>query len=168
MHGENAPPYTEHILHRDGEWPNNERMPAIHYRDAAPGEPEAFEQLFMENGWPASWRNSIFSYHHYHSTAYEVLGIYRGRAQVQLGGPRGRTIQLHAGDAIMIPPGVSHKNLESTADFGVVGAYPRAQNYDMNYGKPEERERAEKAIPNVPFPSKDPVMGDTGPLMEHG
>ncbi|WP_250123845.1 cupin domain-containing protein [Chroococcidiopsis sp. CCMEE 29] len=63
--------------------------------------------------------------HHYHSTAHEVLGISRGKAAVRLGGDaRGQTFEVRAGDVIIIPAGVAHKNLDSSSDFLVVGAYP--------------------------------------------
>jgi uncharacterized protein YjlB len=34
----------------------------------------------------------------------------------------------------------------------------------MRYGKPEERDEAEKEIHNVPLPSADPLYGGNGPL----
>ena len=58
-----------------------------------------FEQLFGANNWHGSWRNGIYPYHHYHSTAHEVLGIYSGWADVQLGGEKGIALEIQAGDA---------------------------------------------------------------------
>ena len=60
-----------------------------------------FEQLFTENGWPGAWRNGIFSFHHYHSTSHEVLGIYAGKALVHLGGENGEKVNIEAGDIII-------------------------------------------------------------------
>jgi len=148
----------------------NSKLPLLLYRGviSLSGDDPAhiFEKLFEENGWNESWRNGIYSYHHYHSTAHEVLGIYRGSAKVQLGGERGVIHEVSAGDVIVIPAGIAHKNLGSTRDFGVVGAYPERQDWDMNYGKPGERPRADQNIAQVALPKLDPVFGKNGPLIE--
>lgn len=154
-------------LKDDGTIPNS-NLPLLLYhqsvsissRDPA----NVFEELFEEHGWSDSWRNGIYSYHHYHSTAHEVLGIYRGSAKVQLGGEHGVIHEVRAGDVIVIPAGVAHKNLGSSEDFGVVGAYPEGQQMDMNYGKSGERPRADQNIARVPLPKMDPVYGENGPL----
>ncbi len=159
-----------HLLGDDGIFPNNE-LPILFYKNAIPlPEPDpasAFEQRFAGNGWSGSWRNGIFPYHHYHSTGHEVLGIYSGTARVRLGGDDGIEQTLHPGDVVVIPAGVAHKNLESSSDFGVVGAYPGGQWPDMNYGKPGERPEADRNIESVPLPEKDPVSGKNGPLIVH-
>ena len=67
----------------------------------------------------------------------------------------------------MISAGVGHKNLGSSSDFHVVGAYPPRQNVDMNYGKPGERPRVDENIARVALPAVDPVFGKTGPLLDH-
>ena len=148
----------------------NSRLPLLIYRQAfnmpEPGDPAALEKAFQVNDWKGCWRNGIYSYHHYHSTAHEVLGVFRGTARVQFGGNRGRTQQLNAGDVVIIPAGVAHKNLESSDDFGVVGAYPAGQEPDMCYGEPGERPEADARIARVPMPSRDPVYGAHGPLLE--
>jgi len=66
---------------------------------------------------------------------------------------------------VVLPAGISHKNLGSSADFKCVGAYPEGQNYDMNYGKPSERPGADLNIRKVLLPLADPLFGDSGPLM---
>jgi uncharacterized protein YjlB len=86
--------------------------------------------------------------------------------KAQLGGPGGEVISARAGDVIIIPAGVSHKNLDQSPDFSVVGAYPRGQVWDMMYGKPGERPRADEAIRRVPLPAADPVFGKNGPLTQ--
>jgi uncharacterized protein YjlB len=155
------------LLRDDGVFPNS-RLPLLVYRNAM-NLPEqdpasAFERTFSANQWRGSWRNGIYTCHHYHSTAHEVLGIYCGSARLQLGGDRGVIHEVRAGDVILIPAGVAHKNLGMRGEFGVVGAYPAGQEWDMNYGKPGERPQADRNIAAVPLPGLDPVYGGGGPL----
>jgi uncharacterized protein YjlB len=75
-------------------------------------------------------------------------------------------LNIHARDVIIIPAGVAHKNLSTSADFGVVGAYPEGQDWDMNYGKPGERPKADLNIERVALPKLDPIYGASGPLLE--
>ena len=74
-------------------------------------------------------------------------------------------VTAHSGDVIIIPAGVAHKNIDQSPDFKVVGAYPKGQTWDMNYGKSDERPLADERIKKVPLPMHDPVFGKTGPLM---
>ena len=161
--------YQSFVFEDDGTYPNNTRLPLIvllRVFEAAPAvNPETIETVFGENGWDSAWRNGLFAFHHYHSSAHEALGIYSGWVRAQLGGPGGKTLTARAGDVIIIPAGVSHKNLDQSPDFSVVGAYPRGQVWDMLYGKPGERPRADEAIRKVPLPTADPVFGKKGPLM---
>jgi len=155
------------VLEDDGTFPNS-RLPLVVFRDAltpaGPDPARVVEEAFHANGWGDGWRNGIYPYHHYHSTAHEVLGVYRGSATVQLGGQRGVTLDVHPGDVIVIPAGVAHKNLGQSDDFAVVGAYPDGQRMDMNYGTPGERPAADERIARVALPRKDPVYGAAGPL----
>jgi uncharacterized protein YjlB len=123
--------------------------------------------LIHANQWGNDWRNGIFTYHHYHSTAHEALLVYGGSAKVQLGGESGVIETIGAGDVIIIPAGVGHKNLGSSSDFHCVGAYPPRQNVDMNYGKAGERPRTDENIARVALPALDPVFGKSGPLIDH-
>jgi len=165
-----SPEIVSELLTDDGTFPNNEKLPLLVYKNAIsiPGKNPAgaIERIFHDNGWGGSWRNGIYPYHHYHSTAHEVLGIYEGEVKVQLGGPKGLTIEGRAGDVIIIPAGVAHKNLGSSADFSCVGAYPPGQSWDMNFGKPGERTKADQNIGNVPLPTTDPVYGNDGHLQK--
>ena len=159
-----------HELDDDGTIPNNPDCPLIVYRGALverslENDPTGIERLFGRNGWPAAWRNGVFPYHHYHSTSHEVLGCYGGSATLQLGGEPGLITEVRAGDVVVIPAGVGHKRLDSTSDFAVVGAYPEGSEWDMNYAKPGERERASANIRAVPVPGTDPVHGTDGPLV---
>jgi uncharacterized protein YjlB len=165
-----TPEVVHEILQDDGTYPNNGRLPLLVYPSAVQlpeRDPAAtFEALFGAHGWGGSWRNGVYGFHHYHSTAHEVLGVYRGTARVQLGGNSGPVFEVHPGDVVIIPAGVAHKNLGS-AGLGVVGAYPRGQRPDMNDGREGERPRADQNIARVARPSQDPVYGPRGPLTEH-
>jgi uncharacterized protein YjlB len=149
-----------------GAFPNS-RYPALMYRAALSGGDLAagFEQLFESNGWSGSWRNGLYRTHHYHSTAHEVLGVYRGNVSIRLGGPSGPVIELHAGDVAILPAGVAHKNERQSDDFAIVGAYPRGTSADLQYGKPGERPSTDANIAKVPLPQRDPVAGTTGALL---
>jgi uncharacterized protein YjlB len=160
-----------HLLKDDGTYPNNERLPLLVYQgvlNLSEDNPAgSIEDLFAANGWGSSWRNGIYGYHHYHSTAHEVLGVYSGSARVQFGGEHGVTLSVSPGDVVIIPAGVAHKNLGASQNFRVVGAYPRGQSWDMNYGNADERPRADQNIARVPLPGSDPVYGADGPLFDH-
>ncbi len=148
----------------------NSRLPVLIYQGALnlpKDDPAAaIEALIHANQWGNDWRNGIFSYHHYHSTAHEALLVFSGSAKVQLGGESGVIETISAGDVIIIPAGVGHKNLGSSSDFHLVGAYPPRQNVDMNYGKPGERPRVDENISRLALPATDPVFGKTGPLLD--
>lgn len=157
------------VLEDDGTFPNNP-FPAILYRKAITldeGDPCAsIEERFRSNGWGNLWRNGIFDDHHYHATAHEVLGCASGTVTVQLGGPQGRTVEMSAGDVVVLPAGTAHRNLVHSADYRIVGAYPPGQSPDMKYGGPEEYEAAKTSIADVEIPKKDPVSGDAGAIQK--
>jgi len=152
------------LLADDGTFPNN-RRPLLLYPGAVPAEPAAIEHLFGRNGWPPAWRNGVYAYHHYHSRAHEALGIYSGSATIQFGGPAGVARRVQAGDVAVIPAGVAHCCLESSADFRLVGAYPRGQRPDMCYGRAGERPEADRRIAALGDPEQDPVQGVGGALV---
>ncbi len=159
-------------LKDDGIYPNNETLPLLVYQGAVAlpeQEPAAiFEVLFETNQWGASWRNGIYGFHHYHSTAHEVLGVFSGTARVQLGGDEhGIMLSVNRGDVVIIPAGVAHKNLGASRDFRVVGAYPFGQRPDICYGKSGERPQADHNIAHAALPTSDPVYGPNGQLKEY-
>jgi uncharacterized protein YjlB len=151
-----------------GPFPNS-RFPVLVYRQVSDrGEPDPasfFERLFGEHSWPAAWRAGLHTSHHFHSTAHEVLGVYRGSVQARLGGPGGARLELRAGDVIVIPAGVAHCNEGQSTDFRVVGAYADGSDFDMQYGRAGERPSADRRIASVPFPRTDPVGGREGALL---
>src|ERR1700682_4844495 len=73
--------------------------------------PGLIEKVFEKNDWSNFWRNGIYTYNHYHSITHEVLGIYSGECHVSLGGDSGIQILIEKGDVLLIPAGVSHKNV---------------------------------------------------------
>lgn len=162
-----------YLLEDDGVFLNNGDLPVVHYIHAfqLSHEEEAaadqVEKLLEGNAWHHPWRNGIYDYHHFHSTAHEVLVCYAGSARIQLGGPSGVILDFKQGDVLLLPAGTAHKCLEATADFKCIGAYPRDQLFDMCYGDTEERARAREQIGKVPPPASDPVYGADGPLVFH-
>ena len=150
----------------DGKIPNS-KFPLLLYRNAFTGRnhdgAKWLEKKFAANNWTNSWRNGVYSFHHYHSTSHEVLGIYSGKALLHLGGELGEKVEVHAGDIIIIPAGVGHKNLCSE-NLGVVGAYPEGRSWDLNRGLEGERPLADKNIAALPIPVTDPLFGKNGGL----
>lgn len=156
----------------DGTFPNNDALPVLvlrqAFRLASQRDPAStMERVFQAHNWHGTWRNGIFSYHHYHSTTHEVLGVSRGGARVQLGGPQGEVFSVEAGDVLVLPAGVAHKNLGAEGRFQVVGAYPEGRDWDLKRGDPSDRPEADKNIDAVPLPDEDPVYGANGPLLMH-
>jgi uncharacterized protein YjlB len=160
------------LLADDGLVPNNPRLPLVLYRGALETDglkraPErAFEALFQSNGWLGAWVDGIYDFHHYHSTAHEVLGIAKGAARVMFGGAQGPAVELAAGDAVAIPAGVGHCLVEGDEQLVVVGAYPAGQNWDLCRATPTDRDKALENIPWVPLPEFDPIFGPAGPILD--
>src|SRR5262245_26859502 len=154
-------------LTANGWMPNNPRLPVLLYRQAVrvtgPDPARAFEDLFQRNGWPPQWRNGVYSFHHYHSTAHETLGFAAGQARLILGGEEGRDVDVGAGDVVVLPAGTGHFRHTASRDFLVVGAYPPGQIADLLGGPATLQQLA--TIAEVPIPASDPVHGEDGPLI---
>lgn len=160
-----------HIIPGEDPFPNNSLLPLMLYRQVMEVDIEDFtgtvKELLETNGWTDSWVDGIYSEHHYHSTAHEVLAAVTGSARVQFGGPNGIILTFEKGDVVVIPAGVAHCRVDNADGFSCLGAYPEGQRYDMNYGKNGERAQADDNIQNVPLPENDPVYGKNGPLLKN-
>lgn len=152
--------------------PNNPRLPTLVCKRAAPAPSDAesiarwFETEWPKHGWRAAWRWGVYAFPHYHSTAHEVLGVYRGHATIRLGGDSGVTVVAEKGDVLILPAGTGHQNLGASADFHVVGGYPKGQSADLLRGEKGERPAADERIARVGMPMGDPLSGANGPLVK--
>lgn len=150
----------------DGAIPNS-RLPLLVYRGAVPADPAAIEALFAANRWPPAWRDGVHPFHHFHSTVHEVLGVARGQATVLFGGPLGQTLQVQAGDVVVVPAGVGHCSQGQSPDLLIVGAYPdNGPQPDLKRGRPDEHAAAAQAVAKVAMPDADPVTGAGGKLAD--
>jgi uncharacterized protein YjlB len=139
--------------------PNHPRFPVLVYRGVADIEDAAAARaLLRRHGWGGSWVNGVFDFHHFHSNAHEVLAVVAGGATLELGGPQGEAFDVEAGDVLVLPAGTGHRRANATADFTVVGAYPRGQeDYDLLR---EADAAARERIAGLPVPPEDPVGGE--------
>lgn len=147
--------------------PNN-RLPLLVWRAAIAPDPddraEPFERTFRANGWTRSWRNGIYPYDHFHSTAHEVLGIASGSGRVRFGGEGGLELDLSVGDVVVVPAGVAHMLVEERDRFLVVGAYAGGLQWDIVRPSPRTLDPARERILLVPLPEADPLSGEAGCL----
>ncbi len=179
-----------HLLRGTAAVPNNDTLALIVYRgavDVGGAEPEAaLEAHFGKNRWGDGFRGDTFHFHHYHSTAHEVVGCARGRAEVQFGGPDGPVVPFEAGDVVLIPAGVSHCRVDDAPGYSSVGAYPPGQAPDLCVLSEEDARVAtttpgaeglalkpigpdavaatKAAAAAVPLPPTDPIAGESGPV----
>ena len=158
----------EFLFKDDGKIPNS-KYPLLLYKNAFfqrnDEGAEWLEKHFSAYNWTNSWRNGVYPFHHYHSTSHEVLGVYSGTALLHLGGEQGQKVKVEAGDIIVIPAGVGHKNL-SDDNLGIVGAYPDGRSWDINKGLPGERPKTDENIAKLPIPATDPLQGKAAGLVK--
>ena len=133
----------------------NGRFPVLLYHDVDVGDAQ---RLLADNGWGGSWVNGVFDFHHFHSTSHEVLAVIAGSATLELGGPQGKSFDVHAGDVIVLPAGTGHRRASADTDFRVVGAYPTGQeDYDVLR---DADDAARERIAALGPPESDPVGGN--------
>ena len=107
------PEVWRHLFRDDGRLPNNHKLPLLVYLgarsvyDDLSSECEAWSG---ENGWGGAWRGRVFTYHYYHSSVYEVLGIVRGTAHLALDSESGAALELETGDVAVTVAGVGQCN----------------------------------------------------------
>lgn len=118
------------------------------------------ETHFAKNGWFNYWVNGVYSFHHFHAEAHEVLACLSGSATLCLGGPEGMEVEIKAGDVVLLPAGVGHQNVTSSPDFRIAGAYPSGQSPDLRRGTVDEWDEVIHKISETPIWEKDPVTGD--------
>ncbi len=173
--GVGVPPKAEALAHvramkpvrlkfpADGYIPNNPNVALLIYKRAVrlggKRDPAAvLEAIFNANGWGDAWRNGIYDYVHYHPRIHEVLGVARGTATLRLGGNKGRTVKVRAGDVIVVPAGVGHECLKASETFLVVGAYPPVGTYSECRGAYQEYEAGLRAVRESRKWKRDPVF----------
>jgi uncharacterized protein YjlB len=142
---------------------SNPSLPVLRYRGGVPvADPAAVEAMLGSNAWPPRWRNGVYPFHHFHSTAHEALACVSGSATLRLGGPDGLDVRIEAGDLLVLPAGTGHRRVEASAHFLLVGAYPEGQDWDVRREAARAADKARIAV--VPMPAADPVHGSCGPL----
>lgn len=148
----------------DGGVPNN-ALPVLIYHRVIPPDTsdnaEYLEHLFRTNGWPPQWRYPVYTFTHFHSNTHEVLGVYAGSAKLQLGGEKGKIIEVNVGDVLLLPAGIGHKQISADEDFMLVGAYPPDMKADLCHDELPQLAARTKAVNAVPLPATDPVTGHT-------
>ncbi|WP_152871161.1 cupin domain-containing protein [Deinococcus terrestris] len=134
----------------NGDVPNNPR-PVLIYRAALTDRtPAQIEGHLSKRGWTNAWRNGIYDFHHYHSTAHEVLVVVRGQARLTLGGEGGSQVPVGEGDVLLLPAGTGHRNDGSSADLLVIGAYAGGREWDLCRPEETDVEAARERVGQVP------------------
>ncbi|KAI0645296.1 RmlC-like cupin domain-containing protein [Trametes meyenii] len=162
-----------HQIPAHGLIPNTsiQRLPLIIYRGVFPAPTPAAEQIESHivavGVCEPMWKYQMYADDHYHTTAHELVVVHTGRGRVNFGGEgcQGKVVtEIKAGDAVLIPAGVSHRLVEDLdGGFEVIGSYAvGAEHWDLCYGKPGEEEHIAN-IKLLEWFAKDPLYGDGGP-----
>lgn len=150
-----------------GTIPNN-HLPVIVYRQVTDAKDKSdwLEEKFKANGWTNNWRDVVLLYDHFHSTTHEVLGVGKGKVTLHIGGEKGLSMEVSAGDVLILPAGVGHYSVSAHQNYEIVGGYPDGKDWDLLTGTPDERAKALPRIEKIPIPSTDPVFGNDGELLK--
>lgn len=136
----------------------NHSQPVRVYRAALRGKtPAEIEAHLAAQDWTGSWRNGIYPFHHYHSTAHEVLVVAHGHATVTLGGEGGPQLTVEAGDVLLLPAGTGHRNDGSSADLLVIGAYAAGREWDTCRPETTNPNQARARVAQVPLWTQEPA-----------
>ncbi|KAK6352643.1 hypothetical protein TWF730_009461 [Orbilia blumenaviensis] len=151
-------------------------IPFMHYKSAFPKDTDAglVEETLRTNSWNPSWRYTMYTKSHFHSTTHEALVVISGSAEILLGGddnPDNIKIVVDTGDAMFIPVGVAHRLVKDIGGrgwgagegFTMVGAYPvGGEGWDMCYGKEggEDGDGVDERVERIAgVKVEDPVLG---------
>lgn len=158
-------------LHQFKPWGGipNSRLPLVFWRGRLPAGVsggDAVSALYRRNGWAGTWIYGVFPFWHFHTHGHEVLTCVSGSARIALGGDAGIVAEVSIGDVTIIPAGVGHRRLGSSADFLMAGGYPPGQS--GNIVRPGEKDDAQIAaeISAVGLPKTDPITGQAGGIVE--
>lgn len=158
------------LLEPAGDIPNNPQLPLLVYRGVLAPEllmAGTCQSLFKRNRWSGNWVNGVYDYWHFHVNGHEALGCVAGSARVGFGGDGGVETDVQAGDVVVIPAGVGHKQLSASPDFTIVGGYPPDQTGEIWCPGDIGLEQAAERIAALALPETDPVYGWQGPVVEH-
>ncbi|KAK1853685.1 hypothetical protein CCHR01_03677 [Colletotrichum chrysophilum] len=164
---------SKHFIPAHGLLPNTsiQNKPLLIYHSAFQSASESPIEAHLSSVGVVEpqWRYTMYSTSHFHSTTHELLCISNGRARLCFGGEEneGRIEPVvEKGDVIVVPAGVSHRLLEDIdGRFEMVGSYPAGCHWDMCYGKKGEESKV-ATISKLKWFGKDPVYGDSGPVLD--
>jgi uncharacterized protein YjlB len=141
--------------------PNNS-LPLVFWKGRLPEAARsgsAATGLFLRHGWQGTWVYTVFPFWHFHTRGHEALACVSGRARIGFGGDQGIKVDVEQGDVCVIPAGIGHCRLDSSADFQMAGCYPPGQEGDIVKPGDIEVEAAAKLIAKLTLPQTDPITG---------
>ena len=83
-----------------------------------------------------------------------------------LGGPQGETVEVRAGDVMILPPGFGHRRLAMQGGFQICGAYPPGQENYTDRPLAGYDDAMLRQLAAVAKPQTDPVWGADGALLK--